>query len=248
MKPHSKENQLSVSQPALRPGLWLISIAMPMEAELLISRLEPADPISHWPLWRGSLVGQEVVLQLSGMGLVNAASAVTAALERMPEICALINLGCAGAYSKSGLAVGQAALASQIVLADHGVRTSRKIHGLEKTGIPLVKKQSGDIYNHLPCSGELNSRLALPELARGVFACVAQVSGDPTTAAAVEERWGGILEDMESGAVAQVAAMHELPFACLRGVSNLAGARELEVKAGAEAAQRAFIKALGETP
>ena len=221
---------------------------MRMEAELLISRLQPAEAIRHWPLWRGSLGGQEVVLQLSGMGLVNAASAVTAALERIPEITALINLGCAGAYAGSGLQVGQAALASRIVLADHGVRTSRKLHGLEKTGIPLLKHQDGDIYNHLPCHPELTRRIALPGLAQGAFACVAQVSGDPATAAAVEERWGAILEDMESGAVAQVAALYGLPFACVRGVSNMAGARELDVKAGAEAAQRAFLKALGERP
>lgn len=214
----------------------------------MISRLEQVEPISHWPLWRGSLGGQEVVLQLSGMGLVNAASAVTAALECMPEITALINLGCAGAYAGSGLQAGQAALASRIVLADHGVRTSRKLHGLEKTGIPLLKHQDGDIYNHLPCNGELTRRIALPGLAQGAFACVAQVSGDPATAAEVEARWGVILEDMESGAVAQVAALYDLPFACVRGVSNLAGARELDVKAGAEAAERAFLKALGETP
>lgn len=237
---------MSKSATILRPGVWLISIAMQMEAELLISRLEPAEPVSHWPLWRGVLGGQDVVLQLSGMGLVNAASAVTAALERMTDITALINLGCAGAYADSGLIVGQAALADQIVLADHGVRTSRKIHGLEKTGIPLLKRKSGDIYNQLPCSAELNHKLALPGLAQGAFACVAQVSGDPAIAAQVEQRWGVILEDMESGAVAQVAALYDLPFACLRGVSNMAGARELDVKAGAEAAQRALLQALGE--
>ena len=218
-----------------------------MEAELLISRLEPAQPVGHWPMWRGVLGGQQVVLQLSGMGLVNAASAVTAALEHLSCISALLNLGCAGAYADSGLKTGQAALANQIVLADHGVRTSRKIHGLEKTGIPLLKGRSGEIYNHLPCHAGLSAKLALPGLAQGVFACVAQVSGDPATAALVAERWGAILEDMESGAVAQVAALYNLPFACVRGVSNMAGARGLDVKAGAGAAQTAFLKALGET-
>jgi futalosine hydrolase len=237
---------LNAQQTTLRPGVWLISIAMQMEAGLLISRLEPAGPVGRWPMWRGVLGGQEVVLQLSGMGLVNAASAVTAALERLPDVAALVNLGCAGAYVGSGLQIGQAALASQVVLADHGVRTSRKLHGLEKTGIPLLKHQDEELYNHLPCHGELSKRLALPGLAQGAFACVAQVSGDPAIAAMVKDRWGAILEDMESGAVAQVAALYGLPFACVRGVSNMAGARELDVKAGAEAAQRALLQALGE--
>lgn len=236
---------MSKSEPTLRPGVWLISVAMQAEAGLLINRLKPAEAIRHWPMWRGTLGGRNVVMQLSGMGLVNSASAVTAALERMPDITALINLGCAGAYANSGLTVGQAALASQIVLADHGVRTSLKLHGLEKTGIPLLKHQGEDVYNHLPCHQKLSKRLALPEMAHGVFACVAQVSGDPATAAGVEERWGAILEDMESGAIAQVAALYDLPFACVRGVSNMAGARELDVKAGAGAAQRALLTALG---
>jgi futalosine hydrolase len=231
---------------ALQEGIWLLSAAMPAEAELLMSSLDPAPPMGRWPLWRGRLADREVALMLTGMGLINAASAVTAALERLPGVSALINLGCAGAYAKSGLMIGQAALATRIVLADHGVRTSRKLHGLEKTGIPLLVHKGQPLYHTWPCDAELNSLLASPELARGDFACVVQVSGDPATAAQAEARWGAILEDMESGAVAQVAALYDLPFTCLRGVSNLAGARELDVRAGAEAAQLALLKALGE--
>jgi futalosine hydrolase len=223
-----------------------------MEAELLIQRLAPAKPrtaaMERWPLYEGALGGQEVALLLTGMGMVNSAAALAACLEHMPEARALVNLGCAGAYAGSGLRTGQAALADEIVLADHGVRTSRKLHGLEKTGIPLLRHGEDEIYNRLPCHGELSERLALPEMPQGLFACVAQVSGDPATAAMVEERWGAILEDMESGAAAQVAALYGLPFACVRGVSNLAGARDLDVKAGAEAAQNALFKALEEKP
>lgn len=229
-------------------GPWLLSAAMPQEARLLTSRLRPREPAGRWPLWRGELGGREVWLVLTGMGLVNAACALSEALHRLPQVAALINLGCAGAYAKSGLGLGQAALASRVALADHGVRTAGRLHGLEKTGIPLLEVDGRPIYNLLPCHAGLNQRLAGPDLAVGVFACVAQVSGDAATAAQVEERWGAILEDMESGAAAQVAALGNLPFACLRGVSNLAGARELDVAAGAEAAQRALFRALGEEP
>lgn len=227
-------------------GPWLLSAAMAQEARLLTGRLRPQEPAGRWPLWRGELGGQEVWLVLTGMGLVNAACALSEALHRLPRVAALINLGCAGAYAKSGLGLGQAALASRVALADHGVRTTRRLHGLEKTGIPLLEIAGRPIYNILPCHAGLNQRLAGPDVVVGVFACVAQVSGDAATAAQVEERWGAILEDMESGAAAQVAALHGLPFACLRGTSNLAGARELDVAAGAEAAQRALLKALGE--
>ncbi len=228
------------------PGVWLLSAALASEAEILTARLQPAGEIGRRPCWQGRLGGREVLLVLTGMGLVNAASAVTAVLEQVPGLSALVNLGCAGAYAGSGLAVGQAALASEVVLADQGVRTRRRLHGLEKTGIPLLERGGQALFNRLPCDPALSRALARPGLARGVFACVVQVSGDPLIAAEVEARWGAILEDMESGAVAQVAALYGLPFACLRGVSNLAGARELEVRAGAEAAQRALLAALGE--
>lgn len=52
------------------------------------------------------------------------------------------------------------------------------------------------------------------------------------------------MEEMEGAAVGLVARWYAKPFAALRGVSNPAGLRELDLAAGAEAAQRALL-ALG---
>ncbi|MEW5914371.1 MAG: futalosine hydrolase [Thermodesulfobacteriota bacterium] len=218
---------------------WLLIIAMEAEARLLISRLTPAEAIGGRPAFAGRLGGQDMLLLLSGLGQVNAAQAVTAALETRPEIAAVVNLGCAGAYPDSGLRQGQAILASEVVLADLGVQTQDYLHGLEKVGIPLAQ----GVYNRLPCDAGLNQRLlaARPELAQGVFATVGRVSGDQATARAVAARWGAAVEDMESAAVGLVARHYGRPFAALRGISNLAGQRELDVAAGAEAAQRALL-------
>jgi futalosine hydrolase len=128
------------------------------------------------------------------------------------------------------------------------VLSQRGWRPLEKLGLPLMRDGQGrDYYHRWPCDPALNSLLAgaRPGLKQGVFATVSQVSGDQATAAGLEARWGALLEDMESAAVAQVAALYGLPMACLRGVSNLAGQRELDVARGAGAAQEVLL-ALGD--
>jgi futalosine hydrolase len=217
---------------------------MEPEARLLLPRLRPAPPLGGRHCYSGSLAGRRVHLVLTGLGLVNAAQAVTAALERLHQVDAVINLGCAGAYAGSGLSLGQAALASQAVLAEGGILTAKAWHPLEKLGMPLhIAPQGQEFFHRWPVDPELCQLLAAPNpgLARGVFATVSQVSGDPPTAARLEARWGALLEDMESAAVAQVAALYGMPFAALRGVSNRAGHRELDVEAGAGAAQKALL-------
>lgn len=226
---------------------WLITIAMPAEAELLTQRWQGAGDVGGRPAFEGNLGSREALLLLTGMGQINAAQATTAALETRPELEAVLNLGCAGAYADSGLTRGQAVLASEVVLADMGVQTLDHLYGLDKVGIPLGQHvRAGEIYNRLPCDRELNGELlaANPGLAQGAFATVGRISGDPDTAAALTKRWGVVLEEMESAAVALVALHYAKPFAAIRGVSNIAGRRELDVAAGAGAAQEALL-ALG---
>lgn len=105
-------------------SLWLITVAMAPEARLLTTRWQVAGDIGRRPCWRGSLAGRDTLLLLTGIGQVNAAQAVTAALEAEPGIEAVFNLGCAGAFEGSGLRIGQAALASEVVLADMGVQSA----------------------------------------------------------------------------------------------------------------------------
>ena len=88
---------------------WLITVAMEMEARLLIERLAPAPTLDGRPSFAGELpgpaAGRRVCLLLTGMGQVNAAQATAAALERLAEVEAVLNLGCAGAYLAADRAV-----------------------------------------------------------------------------------------------------------------------------------------------
>lgn len=230
-------------------GSWLITVAMAPEAGLLLPRLAPAGEIGRRPCWRGDLAGREVLLLLTGIGMVNAAQAATAALEAEPGINAVFNLGCAGAYAHSGLPTGRAALAREVVLADLGVQTGERLQGLDEVDIALAGRSSGwPVYNRIPCDPGLNELIirANPGLARGAFATVGRISGDGPTAEAVARRWGAIIEEMEGAAVGLVARWYAKPFVAIRGVSNPAGLRELDVAAGAEAAQRVLLALEGQ--
>jgi futalosine hydrolase len=223
---------------------WLLTAALDIEAKSLIAQLSAAAPIGGKQCFAGRLGRQVVVLMLTGLGPINAAQGVTAALERLPGLDGVINLGCAGAYSGAGLKIGDAVLASEVVLADLGMRKTNGILPLDNLGIPLYRDAAGkEVYNRIPVDRDLTDRLARidPNLKQGVFATVGQVSGDHATAAVLELAWGAILEDMESAAVGMVAALYNKPFACLRGVSNMAGHRKLDVAAGAEAAQKVLL-------
>lgn len=224
--------------------MLILTIAMSQEAALLIEALSPAPDIGGRKAYGGALACGGVTLLLTGMGMVNAAQATTAALERLPGAVGVINLGCAGAYEGSGLAVGGVAIADRVIHADMGVQTAKRLHGLGKIGIALGSGADGqDIFNDIACDSALSARLlaAAPDALTGAFATVGRVSGDPATARSVAARWPVIVEEMEAAAVAQVAAHYGLPFAAVRGVSNITGDRGLDVAAGAEAAQRVVL-------
>ena len=123
------------------------------------------------------------------------------------------------------------------------------LHEVDKVGIPLLEHpEHGPLYNRLPCDPELNQLLSRGQSRPGPggpLATVERISGDPEIAQAVAQRWGALLEEMEAAAVALVALRYGKPFGALRGVSNLAGRRELDVAVGAEAAQRALLNLEG---
>ena len=226
----------------------LITAAMPAEVELIIPHLKKAGNLGRRPFWHGRLGKEKVWLLLTGLGMVNAAQAVTAALENLVSCRVVLNIGCAGAY-ESGPGLGQAVVAERVVLADMGVVEKHSWRDLSAIKIPLLPLTEGQkpVFNVFECDPGLNRGFlkSCPDLTTGVFATVNQVSGDIESARVVARRWQAQMEDMETAAVAQVAALYQKPFTSVRGVSNLAGDRHLDLKIGAEAAQRAVLAYCG---
>jgi len=232
---------------------WLITVALEVEAKLIIGYLSITKPVGGRVCFVGQFPGlavNKVFLVLTGIGQVNAAQSTVAAVEYLGNIEVIVNLGCAGAYPKSGLIIGQVAVANLAIHADLGMYFSDASYysTLEIIGIPLLRDYTEhQFFNCFPVNKKISKLFCvnkLKEIKYGSFATVSQVSGDISMAQILGIRWGAIIEDMETAAVAQIAAWYGLPFIALRGVSNLVGQRKIDVRLGAEAAQKFLLNVL----
>jgi futalosine hydrolase len=204
----------------------------------------------------GMLAGREVLVCVGGMGKVNAAHAATLMIaEFAPE--ALVVFGVGGAYPSSGAVVGDVALAHQEIAGDEGVLTHDGFMDTEYIGIPLLKTASSVIFTTYPAS-ELLLKRALHTLITtagpgsvkvhfGPFVTLSTCTGISARAKELEERYHGLCENMEGAAVAQVAALHKVPWLEVRGISNIVEDRNLkkwDIPRAVEAAQKAVVSIL----
>lgn len=227
--------------------------AVPLETELLRRRLAPCEvrTCGGRELFCGSLFGHAVTLLHTGVGKASAAAAGAALLASCrPD--AVIVIGCGGAYPGSALAVGDLALGDEAVYGDEGVLTPDGFHDLEALGFPSVERRGLRLFNRFPADPALlaDARPLLERaasalgrrLAAGPLVTVSTCSGTTQAGLEMARRTGGICENMEGAAVAQVCALHDIPFLEIRGISNLVEDRDLsawDLKGAAEAAQRA---------
>jgi futalosine hydrolase len=180
----------------------------------------------------GMIGSTPVILLAGGMGKTNAASAVTAVLERTP-VGGVVGFGVAGAYEGSGLAPGDVALAASEHYGDEGVATPDGWMSCEGIGIPLLASGEQILFNDFPCDPARLAavREAFPRrgraLAIGPFVTVSCCSGTAGRGGELAERFGAICETMEGAAYAHVAALYGLPFLEVRGVSNVVEDRDL---------------------
>lgn len=232
-----------------------IVAAVSEETALLRQSLSPCEVrrCGARELFLGTLFGQKVALLHSGIGKINAASAVTALLETIePE--AVIVIGCAGAYPESGLEAGDLVLANEEVLADEGVLTPEGFVAFAALGFPLLEHGGPLMEQRFPTDPQLLAATqplfetaaiaAGAKLATGPLVTVSTCSGTDQAAQDMARRTGGLGENMEGAAVAQICRLYEVPFLELRGISNRVENRNLErwdLPAGARIAQRALM-------
>jgi futalosine hydrolase len=188
-------------------------------------------------LLEGTLGSQQVLLCVSGMGKVNAAHAATLMLATCnPEV--LIAFGIGGAYPSSGAGIGDLAIAKEEISGDEGVLTREGFKDTEYLGLPLVKTAALEIYTTYPASEPLvlrSSQLlrssqisSQPTIHIGSFITLSTCTGTASRARELEERYHGLCENMEGAAVAQVAALHGVPWLEVRCISNIVEDRDLK--------------------
>lgn len=164
---------------------------------------------------------------VTGIGPVNAAHALTAALAyRTPDRILVCGVG--GAYRGSGLAPLDVTCAETETYADLGAESPDGFLDMQALGFHVV----GDHYNRLPLS-------LFPTERRVPYVTATTCTGTDATAREIVRRTGGAVESMEGAAIVHVALKRDLPVGEVRAVSNLVGDRDRDAWKVQEAAARA---------
>lgn len=200
--------------------------------------------IGRKPAWSGTIAGRSVILVAGGMGKTNAAQALTALLETRPAE-GVIGFGVGGAYPGSGMEVGGIALATAEIYGDEGVEAPEGWLSTEAIGIPLLDGEGGACFNRIPLPAEVAGMAASALSAAGIrhasgpFVTVSACSGTRARGETLRARHAAVCESMEGAACAHVAALYEVPFVEVRGISNLVEDRDLRRWSLADAAEAA---------
>lgn len=230
----------------------LLIAAVPLETELLRRELAPCEVrrCGGRALYHGMLAGESVALQHSGVGKANAAAATALLLNSLqPE--AVFCFGCAGAYLASELRVGDLALATEEIYGDEGVAAPNGFLDMQTLGFPLAERGGEKWFNRFPADPELlahghhlitRALGAKQRVACGPLVTVSTCSGTTAAGNFLAHRTGGVGENMEGAAVAQLCARFGVPFFEVRGISNLVEDRDFsrwDLPGAAAAAQQA---------
>lgn len=169
-----------------------------------------------------ALPGGDVYLAHLGVAKVNTAAGLALALHTLkPD--RVLQFGIGGAFAGAGLELGQVAVATQETHLDTGVALDSGWQDMAALGFPLV----AGYFNTFPTDLKLTRTLAaLTGAARQPFGTSETVTGSFAQAERLFKRFGVGLESMEGAAAAQVCAALGVPFAELRGVSNVVGERD----------------------
>ncbi len=228
---------------------------MPFESDMIRASLKEvrAKNIALKKIYKGKLSGCDILLINTGIGKVNAAHSATCVIEHFP-VKGIVNLGIGGAYSGSGLKVGDIAMASKEIYGDEGVAGLKCWNGLDELGIPLVRLGRKKYFNEFSSD---NSFLIKPVqhiihnppyvTKSGLFVTVSATSGTTVRARELEKRFHAICENMEGAAIAHVCKIYQIPFIEIRGISNIAGVRDKRkwnLKLASENCQKAVISLL----
>ncbi len=200
----------------------------------------------------GKLLGKRVRALATGPGLVNCAHALACALETFsPSL--MIQTGCAGAFPRSGLEIGDVGIASDETDAHLGLERSdgfesaderideridyRLRSEIAELPFALFVKNGVPYKNRYPLDSDLvgrafgilsknRKRPFGPKVATGPFLTVSTVTATDARAEKLHSLYRPVMESMEGSAAAHLAILYDLPFLEIRGASNLVGKRD----------------------
>ncbi|RKQ33349.1 5'-methylthioadenosine/S-adenosylhomocysteine nucleosidase [Kocuria tytonis] len=201
-------------------GAPAVVVAMPAEAQPFLELASEVgtvpQPVGGAQLSALVLDGSPVLLVRTGIGLVNAASAVTAALERF-EPSAVVSAGSCGGL-RSDVNVGDLVVGTEFRYTDADATAFGYAPG-QVPGMPEAYRASTEL---VAAAASLAARQG-HALWRGTMLSGGSFVTAENVGATRELFPEALSTDMESTALAQVCHSHGRPFLALRSISDLCG-------------------------
>ncbi len=193
-----------------------IIVAMDKELSLLMPLLENPvhSTVNGFTFHCGTIGSSSIIAMKCGIGKVNAAVGTMTLIDRFsPEL--IINTGVAGGTG------GNAGVLDIVVgtrVAYHDVWCGPGTEWGDAAGCPRYFHTS-DRINSLPCLHEGDT------VKHGLVCSGDIFVSDPEVVARIRNLYPDVdAVDMESAAIAQVCYLREVPFACMRVISDTPGA------------------------
>lgn len=213
-----------------------IICAMETEAEKLLSALtdKTEEKIGSLTFHKGAIGGKEVILCVCGIGKVFAAICAQTMILTFHPDC-IINSGVAGSLTDR-LEILDVAVADDLVQHDMDTSPLGDPVGLI-SGINMVSLPADE---HLrACIADSAAHLAISTLS-GRIASGDQFVAKKEQKERIKKEFDPIACEMEGAAIAQVAFVNRVPFACIRAISDsFSGQNEMDYPVfAAKAAER----------
>jgi len=192
--------------------MYLLVAATQMEVDSLVDLARP--------------IGDHCLFLVSGVGPVETAISLCRFLDKKTaQISAVINFGLAGAYQNSKIGLLDICLAKQESFGDFGISYPDRIEPLDESFAPetifkLDRRMRMNAVETLNIQGI--------DCTSGNFVTVAAASATERRGNFLRDKFDGICENMEGGAVARVCSEFAIPCLEIRCVSNLVIDRHMQ--------------------
>ena len=173
--------------------------------------------------------GDDMEILVTGVGKTNSAIDLTRYLSTRLLPDRIINIGIAGGWQEAGVGIGDIVVATEDIYGDEGVTTDDGFRTLSDLGFATVHNGDETLYHRFPLpdgeavAGMIREKTGMPVHA-GPLLTVSACSGTDRIASDRYRRFGALAESMEGAALAHVAALFDVPFIEIRGISNFTGA------------------------
>jgi adenosylhomocysteine nucleosidase len=178
------------------------------------------ETVAGIAIHHGTLDGRGVVLAEAGIGKVNAALAASILFDRF-RCGGIVFSGVAGGVDPN-LSVGDLVIADQVIQHDYGAMVQGALEVYRAGALPFPEFR-GDVALKANPALIAGAREALDGAQFGTILTGDYYLGCGQTRERLFSSFGGKAVDMESAAVAQVAAAFGAPWLIIRALSDLAG-------------------------